>query len=42
MAKYRVLMSIATAGMTSEEMDETVHILEYFGWEKLSPYVETW
>lgn len=42
MAKYKVLMSIATIRMTGKQMNEAVRILDKYGWEKLSPFMETW
>ena len=35
-------MSIAAIRMTGKQMNEAVRILDKYGWEKLSPFMETW
>ncbi len=42
MAKYRIILSVGTLGMTSKQLDSVVETLMLDGWEKVEGLMETW
>lgn len=42
MAKYRIIMSIGTLGMTSKQLNSVTEALLLDGWEKVDGLMETW
>lgn len=42
MAKYRIILSVGTLGMTSKQLNSTVETLILDDWEKVDGLMETW
>lgn len=42
MAKYRIILSVGTLGMTAKQLNSVVETLMLDGWEKVDGLTETW
>lgn len=42
MAKYRIILSVGTLGMTSKQLNSVVETFMLDGWEKVEGLMETW